>query len=227
LFENLQVSPKDFYAAAEASLRRREIPGLRTSHVMWSEGGVLGANREYLRVTGEQHTFDMCAAPFGTGFFFSSWAIKREARLVPLFAIVFLVGTVVFQDIVLFLMRIGGSSFVWSYQQLHIWSAIQALPGLEYLLAFLIGAFAVAAFVAIAARGGSMAGELAMLEIPFVGGIYKKVFAPDTYYRIDTLLMFQTAVHAAMLEAIDAQAGQKGVRALTDDERKPVFSALT
>ena len=71
------------------SLRRRKIPALKISRVDYDEGGLLAPRREYLRVTGEHHCFDLCAAPFGAGFFFSSWATKREACFVPLYLVSF------------------------------------------------------------------------------------------------------------------------------------------
>jgi hypothetical protein len=82
LVEDLQTSPMDFYSSVEKALDRRKLPGLKVSRVVWSEGGVLSPDREYLRITGERHSFDVCAAPFGTGFFFSSWLTKTKASWV-------------------------------------------------------------------------------------------------------------------------------------------------
>lgn len=46
---------------------------------------------------------------------------------------------------------------------------------------------------------------------------------PITYYRVDTALMFQTATHAAVMEAVEAAIDAAGSRALTADERRPVM----
>ncbi len=46
---------------------------------------------------------------------------------------------------------------------------------------------------------------------------------PQTYYQIDTALMFQSAIHAAVLEVVDEMTTAKGVRALTELERKPIL----
>lgn len=73
LVEGLQASPQECYAAIEEAIRRREIPEARTSRVTFHEGGVLSAERIYLRVGRKQLGFDICAAPFGNGFFFSRW----------------------------------------------------------------------------------------------------------------------------------------------------------
>ena len=81
-------------------------------------------------------------------------------------------------------------------------------------------------FVSILARAGKTGFELAVLTMPVIGWVYRSVFAPETYYRIDTLLMFQSTVHSAMMEVIDSLTTEKGVRALSVDERKPVFTGF-
>jgi hypothetical protein len=61
------------------------------------------------------------------------------------------------------------------------------------------------------------------LAVPIVGWIYERVFSPATFYAIDTALMFQDAVHNAVMEVIDCVTENKGVRALTESERKPIM----
>jgi hypothetical protein len=220
LIENFQTSSKDFYTSVELALDRRRIPGLKVTRVNWSEGGVLSPNREYLRVSGDRHSFDMCAAPFGTGFFFSSWVTKRKARFVLLYVISFVLLTAV----------------IWAVLQWLTLSMHRAFPGwVGLLFGWAIGnpfvliplSFLVVLWlIALAARGSNSGPEAAVLTVPIIGWLYEKLFAPETYYRIDTMLMFQSAVHAAMLEVIDGLMTEKGVRALTDDDRKPVFYKL-
>jgi hypothetical protein len=65
------IPPKEFYAAVERELKDREVPGLEIFYVDFAEGGLLSAKREYLRMTRERLVFDICAAPFGTAYFFS------------------------------------------------------------------------------------------------------------------------------------------------------------
>ena len=71
--ENFQASPMDFYAQVELALRKRQIPNIEVSRVDWREGGLFSAKREYLRIRRKEYVFDIFAAPFGTGFFFSWW----------------------------------------------------------------------------------------------------------------------------------------------------------
>jgi hypothetical protein len=46
---------------------------------------------------------------------------------------------------------------------------------------------------------------------------------PTTYYKIDTTLMFQESVHRAVVEVIDQMTQAKGLRALSESERKPIL----
>ena len=72
-FDTLQFSSQEFYTAIEATVKAKEIPQVSTSRITYSEGGMLSANREYLRISRGTIVFDICAAPFAKGFFISSW----------------------------------------------------------------------------------------------------------------------------------------------------------
>lgn len=138
-FDNLKFSSDEFYNSCEEAIKRREIPDISFSRVNYSEGGMMSANREYLHIVRGEYIFDICAAPFGSGFFVSSWYVekpnfmKKVLRTMPIFA-----------------------SWV----------------------------------------------------------------ATRTYYQIDTDAMFKSFVHSGMLEAIDVMTTSKGVRALTEFERR-------
>jgi hypothetical protein len=69
--DNFQFSPQEFYQRIEQELNARKIPGLKLSRLKLEESGILSDQREYLRVERERITCDICAAPFGTSFFFS------------------------------------------------------------------------------------------------------------------------------------------------------------
>lgn len=220
LIGDFQTSPKDFYTAVELALEQRNILGLKTSRVKWSEGGILSPDREYLRVTGDRHSFDMCAAPFGTGFFFSSWLTARKARFVFLVFVLLVLATAIlnwlFRTVFTHIWRLDVSPLWFIFR--NPWVMMLVVP----LLLFVV----VLWLVALTARMGKADPELAVLAMPLIGAFYKAVFAPDTYYRIDTMLMFQSMVHSAMLDVIDGLTTQKGVRGLSDDDRKPVFYKL-
>ena len=69
--DNFQISPSEFYAELKAELLSRKVPKMLMAEVTCPEGGLLSENRIYLRMQRERILFDICAAPFGTGFFFS------------------------------------------------------------------------------------------------------------------------------------------------------------
>ncbi|MBI1769653.1 MAG: hypothetical protein HYR67_14895 [Bacteroidetes bacterium] len=149
LIENLQLSSQEFYQSLGQALTTRNIPGIKLDRVDHHEGGVLSAKREYLRVNRKEHTFDVCAAPFGNGFFISWWLGET-------------------------------TSDFWNF----------------------------------------------IIKIPLVGPALLRTFRPETYYRLDTALMFQESTHAAVLEVLDSITQTKGVRALTELERKPIMNDL-
>lgn len=149
LIENLQESSKDFYTLVETSIAERQLPDTKTSRIDYREGGVFSAKREYLRVNRKEHVFDICAAPFGKGFFISWWLGQTTSTFLSL-----------------------------------------------------------------------------ILNIPFLGPALVRTFRPETYYRLDTALMFQESVHAAVLEVLDQKTKTEGLRSLSELERKPILSDL-
>jgi hypothetical protein len=150
LIDDLQQSPQQFYSSLERAIDRRQIQNLKISRVDHKEGGILSAKREYFRVQRNEHIFDVCAAPFGNGFFVSWWLGETPP---------------------------GG-----------LWSLI--------------------------------------LLIPYLGEVLVRLFRPITYFRHDTALMFQQSIHSAVLEVVDEVTKAKGLRALSELERKPILTSL-
>ena len=199
LIENFQASSLTFYSAVESAIERREIPDTSTSRVDWKEGGLLSARREYLRVSRGKLTFDICGAPFGTGFFFSWWLVEAPS-LGLLYAFLLVIAALVLLQ--LFFAVFGFST--------GLLLAILAFP----LILLLLGR---------AVSQGKLGSEDAVLAMPVIGYLYERIFKPNAYYKIDTALMFQSAVHAAVLEVIDEMTKAKGLRALSELERKPIL----
>jgi len=160
----------------------------------------------------------MCAAPFGNGFFFSSWVTAQKARFVGLWYFIFLASTYASWQLLgnaLGLLWRGSNGLV---------TALLG-PVIQFAATFLlipVAALIVLWVVALLAQGGSYGAERAMLTIPLVGWFYQKAFAPPTYYRLDTMHMFQSAVQSAMLEVINGLLTAKGLRALGDSEGQPI-----
>ena len=47
-----------------------------------------------------------------------------------------------------------------------------------------------------------------------------------TYYQMDTTLMFQESVRLAVLEVIDGMTKVKGLKELSEADRKPILHEL-
>src|SRR5580658_7581549 len=73
LFENFQTSSLAFYQSVETAIKERAVPETQGTRVEHREGGLASASREYLRLHRGKYAFDICAAPFGKGFFVSWW----------------------------------------------------------------------------------------------------------------------------------------------------------
>lgn len=194
LMENFETSGMEFYQAVEAALQERGVPDITTSRVEWQEGGLATARREYLRIQRSRLAFDICAAPFGKGFFFSWWL----ARIPQQYGIV-LLGAISFGLLILY-------SILW--QALGFFLATLAMPVLLGVLGLLI-------------RDGKIQAEEAILEVPIIGSLYERIFSPSTYYRLDTALMFQESVRNAVMEVVGELRNEKGLRALSEAESRP------
>jgi hypothetical protein len=199
LIENFQASPLAFYQGVEAALIRRQLPETKNCRIDHREAGILSANREYLHVTRESFGFDICGAPFGTGFFVSWWLTDDTPQLNP-----------IQRAIALFVM-LGAA--LWMLSEFGL------TTGAVVIVFVLFGGLAAANTLA---SGGDFNDKLVQ-SLPLVGVLYEWLFKPQTFYRLDTMAMFQKAVHSAVLEVIDTMTTEKGVRALADADRKPIM----
>ncbi len=196
LIENLRASPKEFYASVEKAVRNRGAPEIEISRVDWKESGLFSAEREYLRATRGKFIFDICGAPFGNGFFLSWWL--GEARPSPLGPTAAAIGSIF---IVFYLLT----------------SKFGFFGGLFYTFLALMAAFVVLGAVL------SEKQAVYLFVIPLIGPLFERTFFPPTYYSIDTALMFQKAVHSAVLQVVDEMTKAQGIRSLTELERKPIL----
>jgi len=149
LIENFQQSSQEFYSSLEQAIKKRNLPDVRISRIDFKEGNIFSAQREYLRVKRKELVFDICAAPFGNGFFISWWLGEKMGALLSL-----------------------------------------------------------------------------LLVIPFLGSLIAKTSRPATYYRLDTTLMFQESIHLAVLDVLEGIIEAKGLKSLSESERKPIMSDL-
>ena len=199
LIEGFATSSLDFYELVKAGIARREIPDLKISQVEWKESGLGSGKRTYLRVSREGLNFDICAAPFGTGYFFSWWLAKIPRVLLD-FAVLFGIG---------FVALLFASIFSREGCGLVLVAPIM-------FLMMLLGAGAVI-------RYGDLGVEPTVLSMPITGFIYGFVFRPNTYFNEDTALMFRESVHHAVTEAIDQVTSAQGVHGLSEEGRRMSF----
>lgn len=201
LVENFQTSPLEFYEVVESAVRKREIPDLRLSRVEYRESGVVSALRIYQRIERKKLAFDVCAAPFGTGFFFSWWLTepKKSYKALGCLAVMLLLA---FGYLVLDKFGMKGCVF----------SLLFGLAGMAILV--------------WSAREGWFLSEDVIHDLPYLGPLYEYFFDPETYYKEDTRTMYRELVHAAVLEAVDETLETKGLRALAPEDRKPTVRSL-
>lgn len=199
LLEGCSLSSLEFYSAVEECLGRRCIPSLKTSRVLWNEGGAFCSQREYLRVARGSLVVDICGAPYGTGFFVSSWTARLE--------------TVPWQ-IALLLLTIA--PMIAFFIAIRIFGMFLGFP------LFFIG-YPIAFWVFVQVMKENEGWDDPIVNIPYLGPIYERIFRPTTYYSIDTMLMFQQSVHNAVLEAVEATISTSCLRPLTPAQREPSY----
>jgi len=78
MVEGLQQSSSDFYAASEQHLAEHRLTDVKLERVNLHQGGPFSPKRQYLQITREGHVYHLCAAPYGNGFFVSSWLGEYE-----------------------------------------------------------------------------------------------------------------------------------------------------
>lgn len=100
-----ELSPKEFYAELKKELARRKIPEFYVQEVEHSEAGFGSANRVYLRLQRDVIYFDVCAAPFGSAFFFSYRAVVSSP--LPMWIKTLILSSCVFIGLVVVGMIVG------------------------------------------------------------------------------------------------------------------------
>jgi hypothetical protein len=212
LIENFQASSLEFYASFEKAVATRAVPEIHLARVEHKEGGLASAKREYVRMHRGKHAFDICAAPFGTGFFVSWWFTEPPLPYGFLYTLGFFFGLMICFAVAYSIGFAVGAAFLGLTFGMFL-AACFSFFGVP-LLTWLLGN---------GLRSGVIDGERTVLAIPLVGWLYERIFAPETFYSMDTALMFQKAVHNAVLEVVDCMTANKGIRALSELERKPTM----
>ena len=203
LVPGFNSSSKEFYEGIEKELKTREVPGLEIFHVDFAEGGVLSQKREYLRMTRERLVFDICAAQFGTAYFFSCRFAQIPAAIKLWQLVVVLIGG--FMTVALAFRFLG-----------LILGAIVLMAGFVLLIYTLRNAVAM----------GLKDLDAALIKSPVVGPIYENWFRKETYYRHDTRLMYCDTVNAVVKAKVEETTGAKGIKLIRYMENCPMLSEL-
>lgn len=201
--EDFQFPSADFYAAVERELEARKVPGLEKSRVEFAEGGILSDQRVYLRMVRERLVFDVCAAPFGTRFFFS-------CRMAEIPAVIQL-----WQLLVLFAGLAIIAGLLWKVAGFVLGSVamVVALIALVYLLRNAVAL-------------GMQDLDVALIKSPVLGPLYERWFRKETYYRQDTRLMYLDTVSNVVKKLAEEVTGAKGVKLVRQYEQSPILGEL-
>ncbi len=214
LIDQFSLSGKDFFESVEAAVKEREVPDTEFSRVLFKEGGLASAKREYLRVQRKKTAFDLTAFPYGTGMYFGWW-LKRVGPKHPW----------------LWLLGFFGALFIWTLTLLVFVPYFGRLLGID-LGGCMLFLFPLCFPVGLIAFGWAIQenkvpiDEEDVLAIPFVGWLYEKLFAPNTMYSLDTAIAMQESVSRAVNEVIDDLLTGQGLHALTDEAKKPTMRLL-
>jgi hypothetical protein len=203
-------STVDFYDRVEADLRARRVPRLRSKRVEFHEGSRLSDKRLYLRLARERFSFELCAAPFGSGYFFTLRYIEVPRG-----------GWVM-----LFLMLIAANALLTLLFLLANHMLFHA-SGWFWLG---LGVADIAAIVGLLAYRTKQAAEnppdpmdkedpvhempdfdAFVLGLPVIGAWYERI-RKETYYRYDTRLMYRTIVSEIVERRVGELVAMKGVK---------------
>lgn len=145
LIEPFEFSTDEFYRKFRKELMSHGISGIMAQDITLREGNIFSSRRRYIQVDWKEYQYNICAAPFGDGFFVSWWLLKR-------------------------------------------------LSWVQIILSLLIGTW-----------------------------LARKLF-PVTFYRMDTASMLMKYAQKSVLKVIEEITNDSGVRAMTEDERKPLLN---
>lgn len=201
--DNFQFASTDFYQRIEQELEARKVPGLNMSRIELSEGGLLSDKREYLRLKRERLVFDICAAPFGTSYFFSFRTVELPLGIKPTEMVVFLGGIVgVFAFLIYLLGALYGIIVWFVLMGAAIWVMRNSLTlGLKDL-------------------------DTSLMKTRVLGPVYELFFRKETYHREDTRLMYVTTVNSITEKLVEEVTLAKGVKLLKRYDRKPIHGEL-
>lgn len=202
--DDFTLAPNEFYEAVEKNVATLKIPGLEFSREDYAEGGVLSDQRVYLRMIRERLAFDVCAAQFGTRYFFSSRTVYSPAvvKIWHVIAVLFFFYAIFY----------GLSQYF-----AHLMLPVLIDVGLMVTMVLMFRNVALMGLHDVDAM---------LLKIPAIGPIYERFFRKDTYYRQDTRLMYLDTVPNLVQKLAEDFTGAKGVKLVRQYQVAPILGKL-
>jgi hypothetical protein len=183
---------------------------MELARVEFSEGGMLSDKRIYLRMLRERLVFDVCAAPFGTSFFFS-------CRMAEIPLVVQL-----WQLLLLFVGLTAG--FLISFVILgRMFGALSLfLCPIMWALFLILAVYAMRNAVAMGLKDL----DRTLIQTPVIGPIYEAWFRKESYYRHDSRLMYLEIVSGVVKQLAEDATAAKGVKFSKQYEQGPILGEL-
>lgn len=206
--DGFQTSPSEFYDALTKEMAARQVPQMELSRIELPEGGLLSEKRVYLRMLRERLVFDICAAPFGSGYFFSCRTAEIPIALQWWhLLLLFVVGWFATGWLFLLAYRFTGS----------FWLAVLALT-----LLYGVTLYTLRNAVAL----GLQDLDSSLIKLPVIGPLYERLLRKETYYRIDSRLCYLEVVPTLVKKLAEDTTAAKGVKLVRQYELAPVLGEL-
>jgi hypothetical protein len=201
--DGFALPPQEFYLALEKELQGIQVPGLDIAREEFAEGGLLSEKRLYLQLMRERLTFYICAAPFGTRYFFSC----RTVYVPP---------TVKFWHVMAVLAALCA---IFYYLELLLGWLFAGVALIGLLIAIILS------FRNVVAQGLQDVDAL-LLKIPAISPIYQRFFRKETYYRKDARNMYLDTVPSVVRALAEQVTAAKGVTLIRQYESAPILGEL-
>ncbi|MDA1277206.1 MAG: hypothetical protein O2960_24610, partial [Verrucomicrobia bacterium] len=179
------------------------VPDLLRDYIFLREGTIYSKRRLYYQMRRERVVAEICAAPFGSGFFISSRLFDRRRRAF-FFDYVFAAVTL-----------LAGSAPLLRWFD---FTTVLVLFGVIFTTLW--------SLMRLATNVNFTWLDEKICQVPGYGPIYETWFHPNTYYRQDQHAMYREAVNRSVQEAVGTLISQKGLKPLTEAESKPVLPEL-
>jgi hypothetical protein len=201
--DNYELAPSEFYSRLKSVIENQTFPGLTVTQEEFFEGGALSEKRIYIRFFRERLAIYTCASPLGRGYFFSCRTVyvPAEVRLWHLLLIA------------------GFFTALW-------FALIQPLGFTFAALALTTLPFALVSFLKRVAVSAATDLDSFLLRVPGLATIYEAWFRADTYWRLDSRLVYLQRIPALVREVAEEITAAKGVRLINQYQHAPIFADL-